>query len=55
MRADSAELVHEISLYYEARSKNLKKNTNSSGERDVSFTYLSRVPLGTEKYFEALK
>jgi len=28
---------------------------SSSGERDVSFTNLSRVPLGIEKYFEALK
>jgi hypothetical protein len=35
--------------------KNIKKNTSASGERDVSFTYLSRVPLGTKKYFEALK
>jgi hypothetical protein len=29
--------------------------TSSSGERDVSFTYLSRVPLGPEKYFEVLE
>jgi hypothetical protein len=29
--------------------------TSSSGERGVSFTYLSRITLGTEKYFVALK
>jgi len=35
--------------------KTWKKITSSTGERDVSFTHLSRVPLGTQKYFEALK